>query len=156
MAKSDVFNIYQNKSNLKWIVLTAASVISLGSILYTNLLVGQLKERERSIIRLYAKTLEFALDETVTITQDINFISEEIILQNNSMPMIIMDSVGLIYGHKNIKVDSSKSAATINNRLRKMANQMATNIHLFESLLLTQQLVSPISYSIYIINILIC
>lgn len=125
MAKSDVFNIYQNKSNLKWIVLTAATVISLGSILYTNLLVGQLKDRERNIIRLYAKTLEFALDESVTITQDINFISEEIILQNNSMPMIIMDSAGVIYGHKNIRVDSSKSKETINNRLRRMASQMA-------------------------------
>lgn len=125
MAKSDVFNIYQNKSNLKWIVLTAATVISLGSILYTNLLVGKLKDRERSIIRLYAKTLEFALDESVTITQDINFISEEIILQNNSMPMIIMDSTGVIYGYKNVKIDSSKSAAAINDRLRHLAVQMA-------------------------------
>ena len=125
MARSDVFNIYQNKSNLKWIVLTAATVISLGSILYTNLLVGKLKDRERSIIRLYAKTLEFALDETVTINQDINFISEEIILQNNSMPMIIMDSVGVVYGYKNIRVDSSRAEATINNRLRRLAAQMA-------------------------------
>ena len=52
MARADVFNIYQNKSNLRWIVLTAASLISIGSILYTNLLVGRLKERERSFIRL--------------------------------------------------------------------------------------------------------
>lgn len=125
MARSDVFNIYQNKSNLKWIVLSAATVISLGSILYTNVLVGKLKDRERSIIRLYAKTLEFALDETVTITQDINFISEEIILQNNSMPMIIMDSTGVIYGYKNIRIDSSRSRATNDERLRRMASQMA-------------------------------
>ena len=124
MARTDVFNIYQNKSNLKWIVLTAAAVISIGSILYTNILVGKLKERERSFIRLYAKTLEFALDESVTITQDINFISEEIILQNNSMPMIIMDSLGIVYGHKNIKVDSSKTSSVINERLRRMALKM--------------------------------
>lgn len=124
MARTDVFNIYQNKSNLKWIVLTAAAVISVGSILYTNLLVGQLKERERSFIRLYAKTLEFALDESVTITQDINFISEEIILQNNSMPMIIMDATEQIYGYKNIKVDSSQSVADIHQRLRRMARSM--------------------------------
>jgi two-component sensor histidine kinase len=124
MARTDVFNIYQNKSNLKWIVLTAAAVISIGSILYTNILVGKLKERERSFIRLYAKTLEFALDESVTITQDINFISEEIILQNNSMPMIIMDSLGMVYGYKNIKVDSSKTISVINDRLRRMALKM--------------------------------
>ena len=121
MAKADVFNIYQNKSNLKWIVLVAASVISIGSILYTNVLVNRLKDREMSFIRLYAKTLEFALDESVTITQDINFISEEIILQNNSMPMIIMDSIGNIYGARNIKVDSSRSKSSIHSKLRKNA-----------------------------------
>ena len=69
MAVASVFNIYQDRSNLKWIVLVVASVIGIGSILYTNLLVGRLKAREQSFIRLYAKTLEFALDESVTITQ---------------------------------------------------------------------------------------
>jgi len=125
MARADVFNIYQNKSNLRWIVLTAASVISISSILYTNLLVGRLKERERSFVRLYAKTLEFALDESVTIKQDINFISEEIILQNNSMPMIIMDSLGIIYAYKNIKIDSSRAKNLIQENLRKMAVGMS-------------------------------
>ena len=127
MARADVFNIYQNKSNLRWIVLTAASLISIGSILYTNLLVGRLKERERSFVRLYAKTLEFALDESVTVKQDINFISEEIILQNNSMPMIIMDSVGIIYAYKNIKIDSSRAKNLIEDKLRKMALSMSTD-----------------------------
>lgn len=127
MARADVFNIYQNKSNLRWIVLTAASLISIGSILYTNLLVSQLKERERSTIRLYAKTLEFALDESVTSTQDINFISEEIILRNNSMPMIIIDSLGEVYGYKNIKIDSSRAKDLIHDKLRKMAKRMAVD-----------------------------
>ncbi len=125
MARADVFNIYQNKSHMRWIVLTAASVISISSILYTNLLVGRLKERERSFVRLYAKTLEFALDESVTINQDINFISEEIILQNNSMPMIIMDSLGIIYAYKNIKIDSSRTKSLIQEKLRKMALGMS-------------------------------
>ena len=125
MAGADVFNIYQNKSNLRWVVLATAAVISLGSILYTNLLVNKLKDRERSFIRLYAKTLEFALDESVTINQDINFISEEIILQNNTMPLIIMDSLEKVLGYRNIKVDSSKSEAAMHDKLRKMARKMA-------------------------------
>lgn len=125
MAVANVFNIYQDRSNLKWIVLTIAAVISIGSILYTNLLVGRLKARERSFIRLYARTLEFALDESVTINQDINFISEEIILQNNSMPMIIMDSTGIIYGYRNINIDSTSSIESIHQRLQDMAIQMA-------------------------------
>jgi nitrogen-specific signal transduction histidine kinase len=124
MAKSDVFNIYRNKSNLKWVVLAAATVISAGSIYYTNVLVENLKQRERSFIRLYATTLEHVLDESVTITQDINFISEQIILQKNSMPMIIMDSLGNTIDYKNIDLDMSRSVTYRNKKLRELAHKM--------------------------------
>jgi len=124
MASKDVFNIYQNKSNLKWIVLVAATVISTGSIFYTNFLVNKLKQRERSFINLYATTLQHLLDESVTYSQDINFISEQIILQNNSIPMIIMDSLGAIIDYRNIAVDSSRNTAAIKKKLTAMAHAM--------------------------------
>lgn len=124
MAKRDGFNLYENKSSLKWIVLAISLIIGGGSIIYTNFLVRRLQERERSTIQLYAKTLEFTLSENVTISQDINFISEEIIYQNNSIPMIIMDSLGVIYGARNIEIDSSWTKARINNKLRSMVASM--------------------------------
>ncbi|MCB0503991.1 MAG: HAMP domain-containing histidine kinase [Cyclobacteriaceae bacterium] len=124
MAKRDGFNLYENKSNLKWVVLAISVIIGGGSIFYTNFLVEKLQDRERSFIRLYAKTLEFTLSESVTINQDINFISEEIIYQNNSIPMIIMDSLGVIYGARNIEIDSSWTRARINNKLRSMVASM--------------------------------
>ncbi|MEL7004087.1 MAG: histidine kinase, partial [Bacteroidota bacterium] len=49
--------LYQNKSNIKWIVLSFSIVISVSSIYYTNILVEQLKEREKQQIQLYAKAL---------------------------------------------------------------------------------------------------
>jgi signal transduction histidine kinase len=124
MARSDVFNIYKNQSNLKWIVLIAATIISAGSIYYTNMLVDKLKERERSFISLYATTLEYVLDESVTVTQDINFISEQIILQNSTIPMIIMDSLEQVIDYKNIDMDLSRSKTYINKRLRSRAKKM--------------------------------
>lgn len=125
MAKKDGFNLYENKSNLKWIVLITSLFIGGGSIIYTNFLVRKLQERERTFIRTYAKTLEYTLSENVTITQDINFISEEIIYQNNSIPMIIMDSLGVVYGARNIEIDSSWTRARINNKLRSMVASMS-------------------------------
>ena len=125
MEKKDGFNLYENKSRLKWIVLAASLIIGVGSIYYTNLLVLKLQERERSFIRIYAKALEFTLSENVTITQDINFISEEIIYQNNSIPMIIMDSLGVVYGYRNINIDSTWTKARINNKLRSMVVSMS-------------------------------
>lgn len=124
MAKKDGFNLYENKSNLKWIVLITSLVIGGGSIVYTNFLVEKLKERERATIRIYAKTLEYTLSENVTIKQDINFLSEEIIYQNTSIPMIIMDSLGVIYGSKNIDLDSTWTQARKNNKLRSMVASM--------------------------------
>ncbi len=124
MAKKDGFNLYENRSNLKWLVLAVSIIIGSGSIIYTNYLVKKLKDREKSFIRIYAKALEFTLSENVTINQNINFISEEIIYQNNSIPMIIMDTLGGIYGAKNVKIDSSWSKAKINNKLRAMVATM--------------------------------
>ncbi|MCB0494773.1 MAG: HAMP domain-containing histidine kinase [Cyclobacteriaceae bacterium] len=124
MAKRDGFNLYENKSNLKWIVLVISLVIGGGSIFYTNFLVEKLKDRERATIRIYAKTLEYTLSENVTIQQDINFLSEEIIYQNTSIPMIIMDSLGVIYGSKNIELDSTWTQARKNNKLRSMVASM--------------------------------
>lgn len=124
MIKKDGFNLYENRSSLRWIVLAISFVIGGGSIYYTNILVNKLKERERDIIHLYAKTLEFTLSEDVTITQDINFLSEEIIYRNNSIPMIIMDSLGVIYAHRNVTIDSSWTKAKLNNKLRSMVAKM--------------------------------
>jgi len=124
MQKKDGFNLYENKSSLKWIVLAVSLIIGGTSIFYTNSLVNKLKEREKSTILLYAKTLEYTLSENVTITQDINFISEEIIYQNNSIPMIIMDSLGFIYASRNIDIDTSWTKAKVNNRLRSIVASM--------------------------------
>ncbi len=124
MAKKDGFNLYENKSTLKWIVLAAALVISGGSIFYTNMLVNKLKKKEKTFIRLYAKALEYTLSEKVTTSENINFISEEIIYQNNSIPMIIMDSLGGIYGSKNIELDTAWTLAKKNNKLRSIVASM--------------------------------
>jgi hypothetical protein len=62
-----------------------------GSIYYTNILVNQLKDRERAQVRLFAKALEYTIDEN---DNAILFISEEIISKNNSIPTILVDGSG--------------------------------------------------------------
>lgn len=104
--------------------MIVATAISAGSIFYTNVLVNSLKQRERDFINLYATTLEHVLDESVTITQDINFITEQILLQNNTIPMIIMDSLGTVLDYKNIDLDTSRSETYRNKKLRAMALKM--------------------------------
>lgn len=97
----------QDKSNLKWFVLIFSIVISVGSILYTNILIDQLKAREERQIRLYAKALEYTVRENMD--KDLYFITDEILFQNNSIPTILISENGSIQGFRNIDMDSSLS-----------------------------------------------
>ena len=112
MAQSPLttgFDFSQDRSNLKWIVLIFSVLISFGSIFYTNVLIDQLKERETQQIKLYAKALEYTINETMD--QDIYFVTDEILIQNNSIPRILISENGEIISYRNIDVDSSLSPA---------------------------------------------
>jgi K+-sensing histidine kinase KdpD len=81
-----------------------SSIISIGSIYYTNKLVEQLKERERDQVNLYAKALEYISTDT---QNDILFITEEITNKNKSIPTILADEKGKIIESNNIPFDST-------------------------------------------------
>ena len=98
-------DFYQDNTNLKWIILVVSIFISIGSIYFTDVLVGQLKERERNQVRLFARALEYTINDT---ENSILFITEEIINKNNSIPTILI-SKGAIVTYKNIDLDSSWS-----------------------------------------------
>ena len=110
MASSTIqsgLDFSQDKSNLKWFVLIFSIVISVGSILYTNVLIDQLKAREEKQIRLYAKALEYTVREN--LDKDLYFITDEILFQNNSIPTILLSENGSIQGFRNIDIDSALS-----------------------------------------------
>ena len=97
---------YKDNTNLKWIILVVSVLISVGTILFTKLLVDQLKERERHQVKLYAKALEYTNNDT---GNEILFITEEIIYKNNSIPTILVDDKNAIIFYINIYIDSSWS-----------------------------------------------
>jgi signal transduction histidine kinase len=102
-------NFYQNNSQLKWVVLVVSSLISVGSIYYTNELVNQLKERERQQVQLFAKAIEYTANEQETFT-NVNFIAQEILFQNNSIPIIQADAEQNILSHRNIDMEDDLSS----------------------------------------------
>jgi anti-sigma regulatory factor (Ser/Thr protein kinase) len=122
---TEVFNIYKNKSSLKWIVLSVSVLIGVGSIFYTNVLVNQLKQREQRQIELFAKSLEYTINENSK--SDLYFITEEILFQNNSIPTLLIDTQDRIVTQRNIEIDSSWSDSKINDVLQgelvKMKNE---------------------------------
>lgn len=99
-------SIYQSKAALKWVALVFSLVIGLASVLYTNSIVEELKDREERYIALFAKTLEYTSDPNNS--ENLIFIFQEIVTPNNSIPVIVVDAYGEPSIYRNIDIDSSK------------------------------------------------
>lgn len=116
-------DFHQHNPRLKWIVLAVSFLISIGSIYYTNVLVDQLKERERQQVQLFARAIEYTLNES--LNSNILFVSEEIVYKNNSIPTILVDENNRVMHFRNIDIDSSRSDAAIRQQLAGELESMA-------------------------------
>jgi signal transduction histidine kinase len=114
---------YQNNPRLKWIVLVVSFLISIASIYYTDILVDQLKNRERQQVQLFARAIEYTLNEDQSF--NILFVSEEIINKNNSIPTILVDELNHPIGVRNVEIDSSRSKQSIDRQLKNELAEMA-------------------------------
>jgi signal transduction histidine kinase len=116
-------DFYQNNPRLKWVVVAVSFLISISSIYYTNVLVDQLKNRERQQVQLFARAIEYTLNED--IRYNLLFVSEEIINKNNSIPTILVDEQKNVTGVRNISIDSTRSQEAIDRQLRRELKEMA-------------------------------
>jgi signal transduction histidine kinase len=117
-----ILDFYQNKNRIKWLIFISSVIISFGSIYYTNLLVEELKEREKRQIQLFAIALEYASVNTDALS----FINEEIIKQNNSIPVIIVDLEGNAIENRNIKFRKNADTDDIDKVIKKELEKMKT------------------------------
>jgi nitrogen-specific signal transduction histidine kinase len=113
-------DLYSNKKQVKWLVILVSIVIGSGSIWYTNLLVEELKERERSQIELLSKALEYAS----TTSENLTFISQEIINQNYSIPIIMVDAEGNPFEYRNISFNNDSNFEDSTKTLEKELLEM--------------------------------
>lgn len=116
-------DFYQHNPRLKWIVLAVSFFISVSSIYYTKILVDQLKARERQQVQLFARAIEYTLNEN--LNSNILFVSEEIINKNNSVPTILVNENEKVIHFRNIDIDSSRSSRAIRQQLERELKSMA-------------------------------
>ncbi len=113
-------DFYRDNTKLKWIILAVSVFISVGSIYYTNILVNQLKEREKQQVELFAKALEYTL---MNDDGNIVFITDEIIFKNKSVPVIWLTKDNE-YQYANIDINPGWSQERKNEFLRKEIDRM--------------------------------
>ena len=97
----NAIDVYATGTIQKWIVLGLSLGIGIGSVLYTNKLVKEIKKREDWQVNLYAKALEFIANEHET-NQNALFALEEIIQANTTIPVILMNENGSPVFYKNL------------------------------------------------------
>ncbi|MBX2957730.1 MAG: HAMP domain-containing histidine kinase [Cyclobacteriaceae bacterium] len=111
---------YESNTNVKWIVLVASVLISVGSIYYTKILVDQLKSRERQQVELFARAIEYTLSNEA---ENLLFVTDEIIFKNNSIPTIYITGENS-YQYRNIDINESWSAKRKEEFLLKQVEEM--------------------------------
>ena len=99
--------------NIKLALIIAGATIALGTLFYTQNLVGRLQQREKDIVQLYASSLEYSAS-TETINSDFTFVFQNII-ERIDFPIILTDQndqvnyTGAGKGYKNIEFDPKLS-----------------------------------------------
>lgn len=99
-------DFYQNRKQVKWLLVVVSLLIGAGSIWYTNSLVEELRERERRQIELLSSALEYA----ASTAENLTFINQEIIQQNYSIPIIMVDPNGNPFEYRNITFKKNATA----------------------------------------------
>lgn len=113
--------------NIKIILLIIAVSIGGGTLFFTNDLVEKLQEKERQIVQLYAKGLEYVAN-TSDVNADITFLFENII-RPIDFPLILTDQNDKINlksksDIRNIKYDSTRTEKELTTFFRNKLKEM--------------------------------
>ncbi len=96
-----MINIYERSPAINWGILVTALLIGISSIIYTNALVNRILAQEEKQISLFAKVQESLA--TAEQSENLNFLMEEIIASNNSIPVILTDENRQPIGSRNLE-----------------------------------------------------
>ena len=100
------------KTSNKLILFILAILIGSSSLYYTNKLVKKISGEERKKIELWAKAYKEI--QQVDLNQEISLVVFNIIYENKTIPVILIDEDENIISHSNL--DSTKSNDYIHNK----------------------------------------
>jgi anti-sigma regulatory factor (Ser/Thr protein kinase) len=114
-------------ANIKILLLITAVFIVVATLIYTQQLVNQLLEKERSVASVYAKSLEFIANEKAD-QADYSFIFDELVRQID-FPMILTDagnkpSLPYLSSSRNIDFDQNMPQAQLEQYLEQKLHEL--------------------------------
>ena len=116
-------DLIKKRSTINLVVVSFAFAIALASVYFTRIIVEQLKNRELGIIQLYAKSIEFTVNNQNN-PGELAFIVQEIMYPNNSIPVIQTNGIGQVRGTKNVDIDPSLNGDEKEEYLKEILEEM--------------------------------
>jgi hypothetical protein len=112
-------------ANIKATLVIIAVFIIIGLLWYSQKIVERLQERERQIVTLYAKTIDYIANNDPNANYDYTFLFTEVI-QTIDFPLILSeaDNTPIIDSYRNIDVDTSLSRDQKVEYFKKLMNEM--------------------------------
>jgi len=111
---------------IKLALIIGGVLIAIFILYYPQTMVSRIRQREKDIANIYAKSLEYIANDTTNANGDYSFIFTQVIPQID-FPMIATDSskVNITFS-KNINVDSNKSPSEIKSFLSNELKYLKT------------------------------
>ena len=116
-------DLIKKRSTINLVVVSIAFAIALTSVYFTRIIVEQLKDRELGLIKIYAKSLEFTVNNQNS-PSELAFVVQEYIYPNNSIPVIQTNGIGQVLGTKNIEIDLSLNKDEKEEYLKEVLEEM--------------------------------
>ena len=92
-------NISNIQKELSWLIISSLLIFTISLVYFSNLIIEEIKEREINTIERYSKFIELVANSEL---ETANYFVDDILIENNSIPIIVTNSDGKIIEHKNI------------------------------------------------------
>jgi len=114
-------DIYYRKQQWKLLLFIFAILIGIGSLWYTNRLVGSLAAEEQKKIKLWAEATRRMADVTIN-DQEVGFLFE-VITNNENIPVMLVDQNDRIISARNLDSLKSENPEYLGKQLKKMKSE---------------------------------
>ncbi len=145
-------DIYNNKNAIKLLLFLFAATIGIGTLIYTESFLKELRSEEIKKAKIYVEATNLA--QSTTDDETLNLVIK-VIEGNNTIPVIVVNEQGGVDTHRNLDPEKVKDPAYVKKQIEIMAESndpieityygnRKVYIYFKESLLLTKLRVYPI------------
>ena len=104
--------LYKNDIIVRWGLSTLILIFVLSLIYYGRQIISDIKDRETATIKRFAKFLEYVGNNE---SNELNYFADDILFENNSIPVIVTDQNYKIISFKNIDISNEDIKSEIKN-----------------------------------------